>query len=46
MKNKFAQVAYFITKLDPHYVRFAYFVLALGVGVIMKCPVGGGTDPV
>ena len=46
MKNNFAQLAYFINKIDPRYIRFAYFVLALAVSVIMKRPTDGGTDPI
>ena len=45
MKNQFAQLAYLVNKLDFRYVRLAYFVLALGASIIMKVPVGGGTDP-
>jgi hypothetical protein len=45
MKNKFAQLVCFVNKLDTRYIRFAYFVLALGVGIIMGSPTDGGTDP-
>jgi len=46
MKNKFAQLVYFVNKLDPRYVRFAYFTLMFVVSVIMQRPSDGGTDPI
>lgn len=46
MKTKLAQISYFVAKVDPRYFRFAYFVLMLGVAILMRTPAGGGTDPV
>jgi hypothetical protein len=46
MKNKLAQIAYIVNKIDPRYIRFAYFVMMLGVGIIMQRPSDGGTDPI
>ena len=46
MKNKFAQLAYFVNRIDPRYIRFVYFVLMLGVGIIMQRPTDGGSDPI
>ncbi len=46
MKNKIAQILYYVNTVDVRYIRLAYFVLAFGVSIAMRSPSGGGGDPV
>jgi len=46
MKNKIAQILCYVNTIDIRYVRFAYFVLMLGVSIVMRSPSGGGSDPI
>ena len=46
MKTKLAQLVYIVNKIDRRYLQFAYFVLMLGVSLIMQKPSDGGSDPI
>lgn len=45
MKNKLAQLGYLVNRIDFRYIKFTYFVLALGLSIIMNRPTDGGNDP-
>jgi hypothetical protein len=45
MNKKFAQLAYFVSKIDRQHIQFAYFALILVAGLILPCPADGGTGP-
>lgn len=45
MKNKVAQLALFVNRIDRRYIQFAYFLVVLAASFIMKGPSDGGTDP-
>jgi hypothetical protein len=45
MNKKFAQLAYFVSKIDRRYLQFAYFTLILVGTLILPCPADGGVGP-
>ena len=46
MKNKLAQIAFYLNKFDRRQIQVAYFVLMLAVSVIMRSPLDGGGEPI
>jgi hypothetical protein len=46
MKTKLVQLAYCVIRIDPRYIRLAYFAFTVIAVVVMKKPVDGGTDPI
>ncbi|MEP6894024.1 MAG: hypothetical protein ABI986_00320 [Chloroflexota bacterium] len=45
MKNKIAQLAYFLNKIDHNHIQFAYFVFVLLAFLIVQSPSDGGVGP-
>ncbi len=45
MKNKLAQLAYYVGKIDPRYIQFAYFAITLLAVFVIQGPSDGGTGP-
>ena len=46
MKNKFAQLVYFVNKLDRRHIQMAYLVLMLAGFLIAQSPSDGGGGPI
>lgn len=46
MNTKLAQFVLQFNKLDPRYLRVAYFVLMVGMAVVWKAPYDGGGGPI
>ena len=46
MKSKLAQIVFFINKFDRRQIQVAYFILMLGVSIIMRAPSDGGGGPI
>lgn len=44
MKNTFAQLQIFVSRIDRRYIQLAYLALVLAA-VIMKSPTDGGVGP-
>jgi hypothetical protein len=45
MKNKIAQLVYFASKIDPSYIKFAYFAFTLAALLVVRNPSDGGVGP-
>ena len=45
MKNKLAQLYFFVNNIDQCYVQLAYFAFILAGFVIAQSPLDGGTGP-
>lgn len=46
MKNKLAQIAFYLNKIDRHQLQIVYFVLMLAVSVVLRSPADGGGEPI
>ena len=44
MKNKLAQLYFFINNIDQRYIQLAYFAFMLA-GLVAQAPIDGGTGP-
>lgn len=45
MKNKLAQLVYFVNQIDRRHLQFAYFALTVFAALIIQGPSDGGTGP-
>ncbi len=45
MKNKLAQLVYFVNKIDRHHIQFAYFALMIVGFMFLQRPSDGGGGP-
>lgn len=46
MKNKLAQLAYYVGKITPRHIQYAYFVITLLAVFVIQGPSDGGVGPV
>ena len=45
MKNKLAQLYFFVNNIDQRYVQLAYFAFMLAGWFFTQSPIDGGTGP-